>query len=518
MKNNIKLISFLLIGLLILSGCDKFLEEDLRDKIPAEEFYNNDAEAILAVNGLYRILYRGSLYKTRGLDNYLENGADEVGPSRNVNGEIFNYLIAEGVADGNDTWGSLYELVRNSCVNIASIEGNEKLSEKVRDQALGEALFMRSLAYWHLTNLWGDVPYFRELLTLEELGTLERTDKVLIRTEMKEDLERAFDLLPTSYSGSDLGRATKWAAATLKAKFHLFDKEWVFAEEECLKVINDSPHRLLDNYADVFDQSDPANQYNDELIFVVDFTKDPIFNDAKTARTDDYNPRIRDEPKNRNERPGGAGTPQLWEVLTDTLATYNEEMNGYGWAIPLPELADQNNWEEGDLRYEATIVKEYLGFELSFPYFRKNWNLNKDNSPRENHPENYYVFRLADVYLMAAEAQNEINGPANAYEYVNKVRERAFEIDKPWSGMSQQEFREAMYDERKYELSAEGKRRLDLIRWGILLDVVRETKQRAWNNPAANIQSQHVLLPIPLDEILLNPNLLNSDPSNNGYR
>ena len=84
---------------------------------------------------------------------------------------------------------------------------------------------------------------------------------------------------------------------------------------------------------------------------------------------------------------------------------------------------------------------------------------------------------------MAAEAENEINGPGSAYGYVNTVRERAFEPDQPWSGLDQTGFRESIYDERKFELSAEGHRRMDLIRWGILLEVVRNTTHRSFNNP-----------------------------------
>jgi len=84
-------------------------------------------------------------------------------------------------------------------------------------------------------------------------------------------------------------------------------------------------------------------------------------------------------------------------------------------------------------------------------------------------------------------------------------------------GLSQQEFREAIYDERKWELAGEGHRRLDLIRWGILLDVVQNTEYRVYE-PAANIQPFHVLLPIPPEEFNLNPALLESDPTNNGYR
>ncbi len=520
MKRIVKNTLFIILGIYILVGCDKFLEEDLRDEIALDNFFNNDNEAILASNGLYRILHRGPLYRARGLENIYQNGADETGPSRNVNTSVFNYLIAEGVADGRGTWAALYEIVRNASLFLEKVEGNENLSEEVRNQVLGECLFMRALAYYHLTNIWGDVPYFRELLPLDELGSLGRTPKDQIRSDMKEDLERAFDLLPSSYGNAELGRATKWASTALKAKLHLFDKEWQLARDECLKIIDPSSgHALLDNFADVFDQSNPAAQYNAEQIFVVDFTNDnAIFGDAVTQRTDDFNPRLRDEPKNRNNRPGGPGTPTRWQLLKADMAAQGEEFNGFGFSVPLPELADQANWQPGDLRYDVTIVKEYLGYELKFPYFRKLWNLDNINSPRQRHPENYVVFRLADIYLMAAEAENELTGPGNAYFYVNKVRERAFEPDQPWSGMSQSEFREALYDERKFELCAEGHRRMDLIRWGILLDVVRTVKHRPWNNPADNIQPYHVLYPIPESELLLNPNLLESDPTNNGYR
>ncbi len=509
----------MLLGISIIVGCDKFLEEDLRDQIATDNFFNNDNEAILATNGLYRILHKGPLYRGRGLENIYQNGADETAPNRNVNREVTNYLIAEGVGDGRGTWAALYEVVRNASLFIEKIEGNENLSEGVRDRALGECLFIRAFAYYHLTNTWGDVPYFRELLPLDELGSLERFPKDQIRSDMKEDLERAFDLLPGEYDNAELGRATKWAATALKAKFHLFDKEWQLAKDECLTIINNSPHRLLNNFADVFDQSDFENQYNAEQIFVIDFSNDnSVFGDGVTQRTDDFNPRLRDEPKNRNNRPGGPDTPTRADLLRADLATQGEEMNGFGWAVVLPELADQANWQPGDLRYEVTVVKEYLGYELKFPYFRKMWNLDGINSPRQSHPENNVIFRLADIYLMAAEAENELSGPGGAYQYVNAVRERAFEPDQPWSGMTQSEFREAMYDERKFELCAEGHRRMDLIRWGILIDVVRNVQHRSFNNPGDNIQPYHVLYPIPESEILLNPNLLESDPTNNGYR
>lgn len=510
MKNITKLLTGIsIVGILMFISCNSFLEEDFRSGITDDNFFNNDEEAQLAVNGLYQILHGQYMYEHRGFDHFYSWGADVAGPSRNSWPPIHNYTISEGVSDGRPTWIPLYELARNTAFSLANIDGNENLSEAVRNQAVGEILFLRALAYYNLTNIWGDVPYFRELPSPTELSTIGRTPVAQIRADMKEDLARAITLLPPSYSGSNLGRISKWAAAMLKAKFHMMDEEWAEMKTECDFIIDDSPHRLLNNFADVFDQSDPANQYNDEHIFVVDFTSDAASGtNGNTIRTTIHNPRFRDEPKNREEK----------DALRAALAENNDGMTGYGWVVVLPEFAKQENWQVGDLRYDASVATHYEGIELKFPYFRKNWNLDQINSQRENASENFIVFRMADVYLMAAEAENEMNGPGNAYPYVNKVRERAFEPDQPWSGMTKEEFRMAMYDERKFELCAEGHRRLDLIRWGILLDVVKNTVHRSMNNPADNIQPRHVLYPIPLEEIQLNPALLDSDPTNNGYR
>jgi hypothetical protein len=311
-------------------------------------------------------------------------------------------------------------------------------------------------------------------------------------------LQQAQDLLPDSYSASELGRASKWTAATVMVKIYLIQKNWQAARDKAVEIINNSPHSLLDNYADVFA---PNNEYNDEVIWAIDFAKDIEPDDW----SDHFNPRIRDEPKNGDERP----------ALEAALGTRNEGFTGYGLTIPLPDFV--NEFPVDDLRRSSNIIENYLGFELNFPYMPKMWNLDQINSPRGNHGDNKIIFRLADVYLMAAEAENELNGPANAYQYINEVRKRAYEPDKPLSGLSQQQFREAIYDERRWELGGEGHRRMDLIRWGILLDVVKNTEYRVYN-PAPNIQPHHVLLPIPVEELRLNPALLESDPTNNGYR
>ena len=120
---------------------------------------------------------------------------------------------------------------------------------------------------------------------------------------------------------------------------------------------------------------------------------------------------------------------------------------------------------------------------------------------------------------MAAEAQNELGGPGEAYLYINKVRERAFEPDNPLSGLNQTSFREALQEERFFELMGEHQRKRDLIRWGLLAERIQNTTVfKQHNARKVNYAPRHHLLPIPLEEIQNNPNLLNTDPTNNGYR
>src|SRR5699024_4088853 len=107
---------------------------------------------------------------------------------------------------------------------------------------------------------------------------------------------------------------------------------------------------------------------------------------------------------------------------------------------------------------------------------QKMWDLDQVKSPRNNHGDNLIIFRVGEVYLVAAEAENELRGPNqgqphNAYYYINKVRKRAHA--KPLSGLSQQQFRKAVHREYAYEKGGKGRRRWQLVRWGILVKRVR---------------------------------------------
>ncbi|TNJ44978.1 RagB/SusD family nutrient uptake outer membrane protein [Tamlana fucoidanivorans] len=510
-------------------ACEDFLEEEPRALVSPETFLSTASDARTFINGYYAILKNNSIYGQVGLDHFYDNGCDIIEPNRIANfvAGIGNYELNEASADRSvqkmsvsDTWKDLYRVILNTNVLIARIENNENISQELRSDFVADARFVRALCYWHITNLWGDAPFYTEVLTLEEISVLGRTDQDIILDAVLEDLEFAQVNLKDAYTGDEAGRASKWAAALIEAKIHMQKKNWQAGLNKCLEIINQSPHRILLSYGEVFD---PNNEYNAEIIWSLDFAKDirgqfeegviradgtlPGFAGNGNWRPSMFNPRLRDEPANNDDR----------EALIAALAANGEAMNGTGLQVASKDFAEK--FPQNDLRRPYNIMDTYEGIQLNFPYMPKFMNLKLDTSPRFNHSDNRMVFRLADVYLMAAECENELNGPANAYQYIHEIRKRAYATQAEWelSGLSQQEFREAIYDERKWELAGEAWRRYDLIRWGILFDVVEDLEYRFWN-PAGNIRSWHVKLPIPLQELINNPALLDSDPTNNGYR
>ena len=506
MKFITKYILILVIGTMLI-GCDSYLEEEPKAITSPDTFFNTIEEFELAIVGLYDTWGQDYLHGSIGLYRFTENGADIVGPNRNFGQveQIMSYSLSESTIDAvywnsgaPRTWQGLYSIILNSNTILSKLELNDVISQANKDVIEAETLFHRAYAYYYLTNLWGDVPYYRKNLPISEIQVLPRTDKKTIRDEILVDLQKAQVSLPSSINSDNFGKVSKWVAATVMVKIYLIQNKWQQARDKSLEIINDSPHKLLDEYASVFRLN---NEYNEEIIWSIDFAKDVHGNNW----VDHFTPRIRDEPKESTKK----------AELSAALTARNEGFTGYGLAIALPDFVKK--FPLDDLRRASNITTEYLGYELNFAYITKRWNLDQINSPRGNHADNKLIFRLADVYLMAAEAENELNGPTSAYQYINKVRERAFEPDQPLSGLSKDDFRLAMYDERKWELAAEGERRMDLIRWGILLDVVKKTEYRVYD-PAPNIKPHHVLLPIPTEEFILNPALLESDPTNNGYR
>lgn len=462
--------------LLVFSSCEKALVEKPKSFLNPDQFFQSDDEARQAVNGAYTTAYfmYGGLGGAADL-GYWSLGTDIAVSTTTGTYPFRDYTMSSSVIGSLETtWTYLYKGVANCNMVISGVTGNAHISEAASKEVLGQALFLRSLYYYLLTCYWGDVPMWLNALNVDEIGgPIKRTPVDSVRRQMVKDLQVAAADLPPVWEGADLGRPSKWAAMMLMCRIYLWQKDWADAVSVAGEIIENKggKNHLLSDYGDIWGE---ANEYNAEDIWELDFTQ----NTHPSKLTDRYIPRQVDEP---------------------VIPGYN--LTGFGLLTSTPEFLA--TFEPGDLRkpwYDwhgnGTITTHYH-YVLKLT--------NNINELRTNSGLNSIVYRMAEAYLIYAEAENELNGPTDAaYEKINTIRRRAGLPD--LHGLTQEQFREAIMNERKWELGFEFTRRWDLNRWGKLVEAV---KSNATSNPegAANVRPYHQLCPIPPTELSLNPAL-----------
>jgi len=488
-----------LLSLGLLSGCgEKFLDEKPKDTVTTENFYRNEGDAILATNAVYAQLNRGGQYNYAlwGIgeimsDNSFTGGGGGGDGAEEIQLDQFN-IPTSNIMVGR-LWGGCYVGIGSANLVLQRVPGILDMTEAVRKRCLGEAQFLRAKYYFDLVRAFGDVP---KILTPPaspaEARTIARSPVAEVYAQIVTDLTNAIEALPETYSGADVGRATKWAATGLLAKVYLTQGNLPLAAQRAREVINSGKFSLWADYADNFKQS---TENGKESLFEVQFVNglnEYTFDGLGFVGNEFFGPR------------GQGLVPQ----------------GGYGFNIPEKEFVD--GYETGDKRRDVTIWKPGDAYPAGsasasqpaslpgspFGYNCRKWFVGKVNTNVWDSPLNFPVLRLSEVYLILAEAA----GPADAQalEAVNKVRRRAFGLDpntpstRDFSA-STPNFVDAVQRERRYELAFEDDRWFDLKRQGKLV-----------NNPELlkkGIKPYNVVLPIPQSERDANPSLV----QNTGY-
>lgn len=499
MKTFVKFIStgLLLTGLAATqSSCKKFLEENPKSLVTIQNYYQTQADAIAAVNSIYSYLnavnnfdaggntagvYHSTFWVTAGLasDELLNN---QLGAA-NFD-QLANFTYSSQNSSLEEIWGMHYKTIFTANVAIARIPGIT-MNEPLKARLLGEAKFLRGLIYFNLVRMFGDIP-----LLLEENNPLTppETKADDVYAQIIKDLEEAAAVLPLSYDpGNGRGRATSGAANALLAKVYLTQKNWQQASDHAKKVIDSQQYDLWENYADVFKLSSRGGK---EAVFSVGF--------------------------------GDAGGAIIfWEVgqfnvrLLPAALSVEGVQNAQGWQIPT-EYA-YNTFDADDQRRAVTFITEIhdpAGPTTTIrPYIQKYWD--RVAEPQGNSSANDFpVIRYADVLLMYAEANNELNNTAVAHEYINKIRKRArfngttyVNAVPDYTGLSKEQFRNAILKERLMEFIGEGQRWFDLARTGKLETQVPLAK------PGVTPAARNYLFPLPQREVDLNRSL----SQNTGY-
>lgn len=479
-----KYIPALLLIASVFGSCKKYLDKAPLDSINTANFFKTADDAVAAINGAYQPLQWPKLYNLRIWSTDIWAGNSIVGAGGGTDGietqDISNFVTSTDNAAALDIWrGPAPGILRCNLVlkNVPGINMDASLKNRI----LGEAYFLRAHYYFILVRLFGDVPLITEPVNAEDNLRPSRTPKAQVYDLVINDLKNAIDLLPTAYTGTNIGRATKGAAEGLLAKVYLTLGDYANTLTYCQQV-DALGYQLNTNYADNFN---PSNENSKESLFEVQYY-------GKTSYS------FWD-----NENQASWASTFMGPRNADFVG------GGYGWNQPTAEFAGL--YEPNDKRKDITLLyagcPSFDGKTYEASYSNTGFNVRKflvgkSVSPDyDTNPLNWPVLRYADVLLMEAEALCEMNKLNEAIIPLNKVRKRAGVSEV--SVTTQSDLRNIIRKERRVELAFEGQRWFDLIRY----DNGQYAKQFFQNIGKTNFASKHLLLPIPQKEIDANPNL-----------
>jgi hypothetical protein len=368
-----------------------------------------------------------------------------------------------------DYWLYSYMMIKNANDVILYVPGID-MDVTQQNNILGNAYFLRGMAYFDLVRLFGDVP-----LVLKNTGDQdlfpERTASDLIYDQVIEDLKfaEANCLHLNELPAGEIGRATSEAASAMLARVYLQRSSKSFALatdnqnalEECNKVINFSTSHpdiltLVPDYKDIFDVT---KKNGPECIFSIQFGEPP--------------------------------------VVTNNISYMFTPASMNGWESLLPYDSFVNSYDSVDTRKSANLGIIDEGKTWISKY------VDPDMASSGRSRQNWVVLRFADVLLMQSEAMNNINpGDANKFDGINAIRTRAglgSKLLDPGNTPTSADFINALANERLWELPIEGVRRHDLIRWGKMIEIKA--------SQGHTVDEDHLLLPIPQNERDVNKNL-----------
>lgn len=497
--NSITLILTICTLLVLTGGCRKYLDQKPITELGADQVFNDVPSTYKALAGVYSRLVGDQAYGIR-LSLYYPLDNDEMqGPSGSADNDrrdIARYTATSGNAQLERPFNQLFQGVEyaNICIDnipkMAMYSNGSDQEKKQLQRMHGEALALRAQFYFEAIRNWGDLPeHFAPAYAMAATNPFPaRVAKDVLYDKILADLETASNLVPWRNELASIGdqvdeRLTKGAIKALRARIALFrggyslhqDGQmkrnadylsfYQIAKTECEAIINSAQHTLNPSFRALWKDQVGARSVADpqgELLFQASGIGLTGVEDTKLGY---YNgPRVNNLGNNSvNPVPTYLYLFDSTDLRRDvTIAHYYTLLNGTRTGQPITNLNDgkyRRDWITNPVVSPTSMVQ----------YFSLKWQ----------------IIRFADVLLMLAEAENEINGPnAAAYNAINMVRRRGFgkpittadvTVDVP-AGLSKADFFKHVIRERALELGGEGIRKYDLIRWNLLGTAIAETK------------------------------------------
>ncbi|MBS1745789.1 MAG: RagB/SusD family nutrient uptake outer membrane protein [Bacteroidetes bacterium] len=464
---------FILFIAITQSACKKdFLDRQPLDAYSNSSLWSSQSDALAALYGCYNGGYDPSSYESGWETDYSIYYLDAASDN------MYSQFPWEGYQDyGNGTvtpadnnvykrWN--YKTIQRCNWFLENVDATP-MDETLKEQYKGEARFLRAYQYFIMSQLYGDVPLVTTTISAEDANNVTRTPVADVRSFIVNELDTISNVLPVSYSGSDVGRITKGAALALKARIELYDGDYAASIADYQTVMG-LGYSLYPSYADLFRI---GNENNSEVILDVQYKENDFSNWLPGVMT--------------TSSQGG------WSSLdpTQSIVDAYEMNNGKTIDDPSSGYDPDDPYKNRDPRLEASIVYPGQLYEGSYynsidansgDYFNDNNNsktgylpkkfishMSEDYDDMWNTGLNVIVIRYAEVLLSYAEAKIELNQiDESVYDAIDAVRVRAGmpKVDRTVY-YNQTTLRTLVRRERRVELAFEGLRWFDIQRWKI---------------------------------------------------
>ena len=450
----------LFIGLLLGSSCDSFVEVDLpSSQLTSTTVFEEPATANAAMTDIYAKLRDDGLLtgNVSGMCVALGAYTDELDYyGATVGGTQFFYnntlLSTDGTIAG--WWNASYNTIYAANAVYEGVSASTKLSQAVKDQLMGEALFVRALVHFYLVNLYGAIPYITTT-NYEENQVVHRMTSEEVYTHIITDLETAQTLLPLDYFGGLRVRPNRFVATALLARVYLYHGNFAEAANAASAVLNETGTYTLDSNLD-----------------------NTFLKDSQST---------------------------LWQLVPQVEGRNTDEGANFIFTAGPPSFVAMrtelvNAFEVGDLRKIHWTKAVTNGSDTWYHAYKY-----KEQTFTGVTQEYSVVLRLSEQYLIRAEARAQQGDLLGAKDDINVIRNLAGLGNT--SAVNQQDLLAAILQERRVEFFTESGHRFFDLKRANQLDNALSTLKPGWN-------STDGLLPLPESELLLNPNLL---PQNAGY-
>lgn len=461
-----RLASLFIFMILLAISCEKeFLEVAPKGTALEENYYKNETEAYSGLIAVYDVLGKQAA-SFENMISMLNSGSDDhfAGGGSSSDGiqlQVFSdYTISESTI-ANSFWNDFYQGIFRANVLLTKLP-DVALNEATKKRFTAEAKALRAICYFELVRLFKNIPLITTPIDTNEIYAVSQADPNDVYAQIEADLIEAIPDLPITLDlTNEAGRLSKGAAKALLGKVYLYQNKNAEAVAQ-LEEVNGTPgatsafgYRLLDNFSDLWSVS---NTYHSESILEV------AYSDQSNATWDTYSwssigP---DEGNLLNIMSSPRG------YLRTSGSTAPDYVAGWGFNIITQSLYDTL---EGDPRFDDTIedLQAYVdsgeveleeSYQYTGYYLKKFLPLRSDATTgggeiNINFRQHVYMIRLADTYLMEAEALGGTGARAQAL--LDAVRARVGLPSVPVS-------LEAIWHERRLELAGEGHRWYDLVR------------------------------------------------------